>query len=227
MDVSRIESRFIKENHYLGLGFPTQGYLFFRVAGVEPIYYEYDEITSIAADTFRDSARLGRSADNIDNILRVTDCDHMYQVFMGWQPSCVRQYLYYPYETARRNFDLRRVYSKGPFGFVSGFDSPYDCPSPDTELFIPKDVDVGFAWYNESEATVALRIALMVRRLSVEILREGDLIEKIVGGKQPCRLCTAGGVGDSFGYKAPDVLDVDFINLGATRAEIDKAIQGS
>jgi len=224
MDLSRIEPRFIKENHYLGMGFPKQGYLFCRVTGVEPIYYEYDEISTIAADTFRDSARLGKSADNIDNILRVTDCDHMYQVFMGWQPSCVRQYLYYPYETARRNLDERRTYTKAPFGFISGFDSPYDCPSPDTEVFIPKDVDVGWAWWNESEETVTLRLAIFVRRLSVDILRDGDLIEKIIQGKQPCRLVTCGGVGDSFGYRASDVLDVDFINLGAARAEIDKAI---
>jgi hypothetical protein len=44
MDLSRIEPRFIKENHYLGMGFPKQCYLFFMVTGVEPMYFEYDVI---------------------------------------------------------------------------------------------------------------------------------------------------------------------------------------
>lgn len=224
MDVSRIENRFVKENHLVGLGFPTQGYLFMRVTGVESIHYMYDEFGTIAADTQADAARLDRAADSIDNVLRVTDCDHIYQVFMGWQPGCVRQYLYYPYETGRRNMDVRRILSKGDFGFIQGFDSPWDCPSPDTEIFIPKDVDVGFAWYNESEETVTLRISLLIRRLSIDILRDADLIEKILAGKQPCRLVTLGGVGDSFGFKARETLDVDFIELGTTRAKIEEAV---
>jgi hypothetical protein len=224
MDVSRIENRFVRENHLVGLGFPTQGYVFMRVNGVESIYYEYDEFGTIAADTQADAARLGRAADKIDNILRITDCNHMYQLFMGWQPGCVRQYLYFPYETGRRNLDERRILSKGDFGFISGFDSPWDCPSPDTELFIPKDVDVGFAWYNESEETVALRIFMVIRRLGIDILRDADLIEKILAGKQPCRLVTLGGVEASLGYRATSSLDVDFIKLGAARTEIEKAL---
>jgi len=224
MDLSKIQESFVLPNHYLGLRFPTQGYVFYRCEGVEVISYKYEEIGSIAADTQRDAARLGISADNIDNLLRVQDCDHVYQVYIGWKPGCIRQYLYYPYEQARRNLDVRNVYSKAPFGGIEGFDSPYDAPGPDTEIFIPKGVEVGFAWYNRAQAAKTLRLNLLIRKMRVDILRDADLIEKILKGQQRCRFATLGGVEASFEYDAPGVLDVGFVPLSATRAEIEQAL---
>jgi len=226
MDYSKIEPRFVKENHLLGLGFPGQGYVFFRVNSIEPVVYQYDELDEIAADSESTTARLSKSSggDSIDNVLRVMWCDHVYQVFMGWQPGCMRQYLYYPYETARRNLDERRIYSKAPFGFIEGYNTPYDCPSSDTEMFIPYKIDVGFTWYNTSRAAVTPRLQLLVRRLGVDILRDADLVTNILSGKQPCRLVTLGGVGDSYEYPARNYLDVDLVKLGAARAVVEAAL---
>ncbi len=225
MDTSRIENRFLKENQLLGLGFPTQGFIFLRCVGVENIFYEYDESpSSIAADTQEDSSRLGIAAYKIDNLLRVEKCEHVYQVFMGWKPGAIRQYLYYPYDTARRNLDVKAIYNKSPFGYLDGFESPYDSPSPETEIFIPKDIDVGWAWWNPLGASVDVEEHILIRRLEVDIIRDADLIEKILKGQQPCRLVTLGGLGSSFDYKARDVLDVDFVKLGATRSQIDAAV---
>jgi len=224
MDISRISDRFIKENHLVGLGFPAQGYIFYRVNGVETIYYNYDEVGSIAADTQEDVARLGISADNIDNLLRVDQCNHIYQVFMGWQPGAIRQYLSFPYETVRRNIDVRRVKNKGDFGYIDGFDSPWDCPSPDTELLIPYKVDVGFAWYNPLQQAESLEINLVIRRLSADVLRDVDLIDRILKGSQPCRLATLGGVSDSFGYQSVEHLKVDFVGFNFTKDQIQKAV---
>ncbi len=230
--VKRIESRFVKENHLLGLGFPGQGYLFFRCTGVEPIRYKYTEVSSTAgdgvmtADEFVDSARLSSDqiASSVDNVLRITDCLHMYQTFIGWRPGAVRQYLYLPYDTPRRNLDVRSIYSKSPFGYIDGFESPFDCPSPDTELFIPKNLDVGFAWHNPTDATITLELNLLIRRLSVDLIRDVDLISRIISGAQPCRLVTVGGVGSQFSYQSVDIYDIEFVNLGSTREEIQKAV---
>lgn len=224
MDIHRIEPRFIKENQLLGLGFPSQGYVFYRVQGVETIYYNYDEVGSIAADTQEDAARFGIAADSIDNLLRVTSCDHVYQVFMGWKPGAIRQYLYYPYETARRNLDVRRIKTKGAFGYIDGFESPFACPSPDTELFIPYNLDVGFAWYNPLEQAESLIINLCIRRLNCSVLHDADLIGRIQTGSQPCRLTTLGGISDSFDYKARSSLDVDFVKLDDTKETVQKAV---
>lgn len=225
MDTSRIENKFLRENQLLGLGFPTQGYIFARCTAVETISYEYNESPgAVAANTQEDSSRLGIAAYKIDNLLRVEKCEHVYQVFMGWKPSAVRQYLYYPYDTARRNLDVKAIYNKSPFGYIDGFESPYDTPSPETEIFIPKDIDVGFAWWNPLSVSVDVEEHILIRRLEVDIIRDGDLIEKILKGQQPCRLTTLGGLGSSFDYKARDILDVDFVKLGSSRAAIDSAI---
>ena len=225
MDTSNIESRFLKENQLLGLGFPGQGYVFMRCTGVETIFYEYDESPgAVAANTQEDALRLPMSAVSIDNLLRVEQCDHIYQVFMGWKPGAVRQYLYYPYETARRNLDVRRIYTKSPFGYIDGFESPYDRPSPETEMFIPKDIDVAFAWWNPLGVSATVEEHLCIRRLKVDFLREPDLIERILKGTQPCRITTLGGIGDSFDYKAKKLLDVDFVKLGASHDEIEDAV---
>lgn len=225
MDVSNISDRFLKENQLLGLGFPGQGYVFFRCTGLEEVFYEYNESPStVAADTFEDASRLGIAAYKIDNLLRVEKCDHIYQVFMGWKPGAVRQYLYYPYETARRNLDVKRIYTKSPFGYIDGFESPYDKPSMESEIFIPKGVEVAFAWWNPLSAAVTVEEHLLIRRLEVDILRDADLVERIMKGQQPCRITTLGGVGDSFNYPVRDALDIGFVKLGSSRSEIESAV---
>lgn len=226
MDVSKIESKFLKENQLVGLGFPIQGYVFLRCTGVENIIYnDYVESpASIAADTYEDPARLPIAAYNIDNLLKVEDCDHVYQVFMGWSPGAVRQYLYYPMETSRRNLDVKPIYQKSPFGYVEGFDSTKDQPSPDTELFIPQKVDVAFAWWNPLSSAETVSMNILIRRMQVDVIRDADLIDRILKGSQPCRLVSLGGIESSFNYNAKDVFDVDFVKLGAAREEIDQAV---
>jgi hypothetical protein len=141
MDISRIEPKFIKENQLVGLGFPRQGYVFARINGIEDVYYDnYTESPgSVAADTYEDSSRLPISEFSLDNLLRVEQCDHLYQVFM-------------------------------------------------------------------------------------DIIRDSDLVDRILKGSQPCRLVSIGGIGGSMDYNAKGLLDVGFIRLGATRAEIETAV---
>ena len=227
MDTSQIEKRFLKENQLIGLGFPKQGFVFFRVTAVEEIiYHDYEESPgAIAADTFENSARLPISAFSIDNLLRVEKCNHLYQVFMGWQPGAVRQYAYYPYETARRNLDVKTVYTKAPFGYLTGFDSTYDTPSPTTELFIPIDVEVGFGWWNPLSEAVTVELQILIRKLEVDVIRDPELIMRILSGQQPCRLTTIGGVEGSLSYDAPSSLDVNFVKLGSTREEVEAAVR--
>ena len=226
MDISRIEPHFIKENQLVGLGFPAQGYVFFRIEGIEEV--EYDNYTespgAVASDTYEDAARLPIDEYSIDNLLRVEYCDHLYQVFMGWQPGAIRRYLAYPYETLRGSIDVKRVYTKAPFGYIDGFESPPNQPSPKTEMWIPKDIDVGFAWWNPLPSSETVQIDMLIRRLSVSVLRDADLIEKILKGSQPCKLKTLGGIAGSMEYGTKRLLDVDYVQLGATRGEIEAAI---
>jgi hypothetical protein len=228
MDLKRIEPKFLKENQLVGLGFYGKGFIFFRVNGVEFIRYRYSEVPgALTADQFYDSSRLSSSAmgQSIDNILRVLDCDHLYQVFMGWSPGVVQQYLSYPYETTRRNLDVKAIFQKAPFGYIDGYDSPYDCPSPETEIFIPINIDVGFSWYNPGAVTVTPTLNLIIRRLGVEPIDDPQLIQRILTGSQPCRLTTLGGIGSQMNYNVSDYFPVDFIKLDASLAEITAAVK--
>jgi hypothetical protein len=226
MDISRIEPHFIKENQLVGLGFPDQGYVFFRINGIEDVVYDnYTESPgAIAADTYEDAARLPIDEFSIDNLLRVENCDHLYQVFMGWQPGGIRRYLAYPFESLRGSLDVKRVYTKSPFGYIEGFESPPNQPSPKTEMWIPKDIDVGFAWWNPLSASETVQIDILIRRLDVSVIRDSDTVDRILKGTQPCKLKSLGGIAGSMDYGAKRLLDVDFVKLGATRGEIEAAL---
>lgn len=237
MDISRIEHLFLKENFLLALNFPgvqEGGILPLRVLARETIQYKYQAVTetsegarsttgTIAADTQEDSSRLTMSTFNLDNILRVTDCNHVYQVFMGIKPSAIRQYLYYPFEKSRRNLDVKSIFTKSPYGYIDGFESPYEYPSPQTEIWIPKDVDVGFAWHNPLNSAEQIDINLFIVRYLIKVIRDGDTVEGIVKGKTPARIATLGGI-DSFTYDARNIFNADLIKFDATREDIDTAI---
>ncbi len=226
MDISRIEPQFIKENQLVGLGFPDQGYVFFRINGIEEVIYDnYTESPgAIAANTYEDAARLPISEFSIDNLLRVEYCDHLYQVFMGWQPGGIRRYLAYPYESLRGSIDVKRVYTKSPFGYIEGFESPPNQPSPKTELWIPKDIDAGFAWWNPLSTSETVQIDMLIRRLDVSVLRDSDTVERILKGSQPCKLKSIAGISGTMDYDSRRLLDVGYVQLDATRPEIDAAL---
>ncbi|RKY40762.1 MAG: hypothetical protein DRP85_07985 [Candidatus Makaraimicrobium thalassicum] len=226
MDITRIEPRFIKENQLVGLGFPDQGYVFWKVHSIENIFYEnYTESPgTLAAGEFDDPARLPMDAYSIDNLLRVESCDHLYQVFMGWSPGVIRRWTAYPFENTRGNLDVKAVYTKSPFGYIDGYESPSTAASPQSELWIPKDIDVGFAWYNPTNVSEDVMINMLIRRISVRIIRDADLVEKILKGTQPCRLVTLGGISGSIEYRSRQMLDVGMVSLDATRDEIEAAL---
>ncbi len=226
MDISRIEPHFIKENQYVGLNFPNQGYVFWKIEAIEEIPYQgYTESPgTIAANTKKDSARLPMSSDSIDNLLEVKECDHLYQVFMGWSPGVIKRWEAYPYESLRRSLDVKMVTVGGDFGDITGFESPKTKPSPMTELWIPTGIDVGFAWENPSTVSCDVEIDMLIRRIDVRVLRDADLIEKILKGNQPCKLKSLGGIEGTFNYKTRTRLDIGTIFLDATRNEIEAAI---
>ena len=237
MDISRVEHLFLKENYLLALNFPgvqEGGILPLRILAREMIQYKYQAVTetnegartttgTVAADTQEDSSRLTLSTFNLDNVLRVTDCNHVYQVFMGIKPSAIRQYLYYPFEKSRRNLDVKSIFTKSPYGYIDGFESPYNYPSEQTELWIPKDVDVGFAWHNPLNSAEQIDINLFIVRYLIKVMRDADIVEGILKGKTPARVATLGGI-DSFTYDSRNIFNADLIQFDASREQIEAAL---
>ncbi len=237
MDISRIEHLFLKENYLLALNFPgvdEGGILPLRVLARDFIMYKYQAVSitsegarattgTVASDTQVDSARLTLSSFNLDNVLKVTDCNHVYQLFMGIKPSAIRQYLYYPFEKSRRGLDVKSVFSKSPYGYVDGFESPYNFPSEQTEVWIPKDVDVGFAWHNPLNSAEQIDLNLFIIRYLIKVVRDADTVEGILKGRTPARVATLGGI-DSFTYDARNVFNADLISFDADKSTIEEAI---
>lgn len=236
MDTSKINHLFLRDNFLLGLNFTRDGIVPLRVLGREMIVYEYPAISktnegsrtttgTVAADTFVSSSRLTFSEYNIDNALRVLDCNHVYQVFMGIKPSAIRQYLYYPSESSRRGLDVKPIFSKSPYGYLDGFESPYNAPSEQSEIFIPKGIDIGFAWYNPLSVAKQIDLNLLVVKYLVKVVRDGDIVESMIKGKTPARIATVGGItGESLGYNSRIVFNTDLIPFTATREDIEGAI---
>lgn len=235
MDTSRIKDLFLKENFLLALNFSGNGILPLRVMAREMIEYKYQGVSetnegalattgTVAADTYVDSARMSHNTYNIDNILKITDCNHVYQMFTGIKPSAIRQYLYYPFEKSRRNLDMKPIYTKSPFGFIDGFESPYNAPSEQTEVWIPKGIDVGFAWWNPLSSAEQIDVNLLINRYLIKVIRDPDTVEGILKGKTPARIATLGGL-DSLQYDARSIYNADLIPLDSDRAAIEAALK--
>ena len=224
ISTERIEHLFLKENYLLGLYFPGDGLVSFRVLQRESIPYMYDEIGTLTADEWKEHARLGIAAEDIDNALWVGKKNHIYQVFYGIKPSAIKIYLGYPLETPRRNLDVKNVASKEEYGYIDGRKSPYDDPSPETEIFIPYGIDVGFAWHNPLTYAEKVLLFIHVNRYYVNVIRDVDLIEKILARRIECRIATLGGL-ERFEYPIRDTWNVDAVPLDAARADIEAAVR--
>jgi hypothetical protein len=221
---NRINELLLKENFLLGLSFPAIGSVFYRVLGREFITYKYNEIGDVEADEWKDSARLGLSAKNITDVLNIEDCDMIYQMFMGISPSPLKGYLHYPMESMRGNLESTNNYTKSDFGFIDGFESSFDDMSPKSEVWIPKDMKVGWAWHNPTDRTVRAMLNLMIVRYRVNVIRDADLIHRILTGRKECRIATIGGVG-TMEYNVRHVWDINPIPYGATLDEIDSLVR--
>lgn len=235
MDTSRIDHLFLKENYLLGLNFPVAGILPLRVLAREFTYYKYQAVSAtsegarsttgtVAADTIVDTARLTLSTFNLDNVLRVLDCNHVYQVFLGIRPSAIRQYLYYPLEKSTRGLDVKPIFSKSPYGYIDGFESPYNSPSEKTEIWIPKGIDVGFSWHNPLNSAEQIDLNILVVKYLTKVVRDADTVEGVLKGRVPARIATLGGL-EQISYNARSVFNADLMAFDSTRDQIESAIK--
>ncbi len=218
------------ENYLLALNFPDKGIIPFRILTKEQIVYDpyvvkyTSTTTQFPADGWKDSTKIGHPTDtSVDNILGIQTKLHLYQLFYGIRQSDVRAYLSYPVGQTRRSLDTKAVSSKADFGYVDGSMSPYDDPKPVSEVWIPKDLNIGFSWYNRASVPQDITVKWVMNMYGVELIKDVDLVEKMLKRKVECRIATLGGV-TSFIYDTKTVWGVPPIKLTATREEIGKAL---
>jgi hypothetical protein len=247
VDLSRIESKILKENYLVLLGFPStqgRGYVPLRVIGREFYYYEYDPLqegqisAKVAAGAgvngisdlgFVAPSRLGSTflTGKPYNVFYVKDYDQIYQLFMGVAPSALRTYLEAPSSTGQRNLDIDRwAQNRLEFGYVDGYDSPLLHPSPNSEIVVPPEFDFSLGYGNPLPTPVNPLLMFVVNRLQVAVVQDPDLVQRMIDGRVPVAIKTVGGLA-TYTYPAQKVYSVAPIELGSPIDVIEAALGSS
>ena len=225
-----IEDLRLKENWLVALNFPNKGIVPFRVLGVEqnqfsPYLVKYSTTQEeFGPDQWKDAAKIPHPADSsIDNIFEVKQADILYQLFYGIQGVDRRAYLQYPSGKPRRNLSVKAVYMKADYGYIDGRMSPYNDPKPCSEIWVPRNVDIAFSWYNTAPVSQRIITKWIINMYRVQVVRDVDLVDKIINRKIECRIVTLGGI-EQFQYEPSAVWGVNPVTLTDTKKEIAEAL---
>jgi hypothetical protein len=236
--LERIDKVIVKENFNVGLGF-KDGYIFFRVANRElfPLLYDpFAEITNFAGAgnvalptlTYLTAQEFKSDTLASTNIFRIDKTDHMYQLFYGFSPGLCKVFPAYPRETEINQMDEGlHTQAYTIFGFIDGFESPINKPSPRSQLFVPYGPLIGFGFYNPAPYSIKPMFRFIVNRLRVETITDVELIMKILQHKEECTLATVGGIDNPWGTGTQNYVKwygVSPISLLANRAEVVSAV---
>lgn len=220
----------LKENWLVALNFPGMGIVAFRVMAVEqnqfsPYLVKYTDAQEyFEPDQWKDAAKVPHPADvSIDNIFEVKQSDILYQVFYGIRGADNRAYMQYPSGKPRRNLSVKAMYMKADYGYVDGGMSPYNDPKPCSEIWIPRNIDVAFSWYNTAAVRREIITKWVINMYKVELIRDVDLLDKIIKRKIECRITTLGGI-ESFQYDPVAVWGVNPVRFTDDKSEIAAAL---
>jgi len=238
--LERIDKVIVRENHNIGLGF-KDGYVFFRATHRElfPLLYDlFAEISDFAgagatemdAAEYVSAKELKSDTLAATNIFKVDEKDHVYQLFFGVSPSVCRVFPAYPRETEINHLDVGLHTSTYTiFGFIDGFESPVNKPSPRSQIFVPYGPLIGFAFYNYAPYAIKPMMRFIVNRLKVEVIKDPDLIMKILQRRVECTFATIGGIENPWGTSKANYKNwwkVEPVSLLATRDEVASAVRG-
>ena len=235
-DYDKIAPLLLKENHLLGLSY-IEGYIFFRVLNKELVKLYYDpgqeigstsNLLNIPSATFRAKQLFSSQSSslNVNDLLAVSDDFHIYQVFVGIRPSAARLFIA-PEGTDQRELDVGTwgTGSNYRFGYISGYDSPADEPTPQGEFFTPPDIGMQFALQNPLPYTISPTFNFIINRMEVAVIRDSSIIQKILAGIIPARLAPVGGLTPPK-YNRVNTWKVQPITVDATVEEIQRKVAG-
>jgi hypothetical protein len=236
--LERLDAALVRENYNIALGF-KDGYVFYRAIHKELFPFLYDpfaEITNFAgagnidfpSGTYISAKELPSTTLSSTNIFHVKDTTHMYQLFFGISPGIARIFPAYPRETEINQLDEGIHTTAYPlFGFIDGFESPINKPSPRSQIIVPYGPLIGFAFYNPAPYNIKPMLRFIVNRMQVEVITDVDLIMKILRRRAKCTFATAGGLDNIWGPSKSNYRDwwgVDPISLLSNRAQVALAV---
>ena len=243
IDLSRLEGSILKPNYLVLLGFST-GYVPLRVMKRQLVFYMYDPLVEgqISAPVPAGGGATGVSdlgyvaptrlpsqyiSGKPFNVFINTKSDHLYQLYYGISPSGIRVFMNQPAQTGVRNlFEFTWLQSYLAFGYVDGFESPIDQPSPNTEIIVPPNSDFALGYANPLPYPVRPLLQFVVNELQVKTITDVDLIMKMIEGKVPASIKIVGGL-EGMEYDVPAVYGINPIQFDYTPAEVQMALRRS
>jgi hypothetical protein len=243
VNLENVEKRILKENYLLMLGFLDRGYVPLRIKFREEFIYLYDPvaegvIAEVPASTSVDGLRnLGyveavKLGSNLlpgrpINVFAIDRKDRLYQLFYGIAPSWIRVGLSYPAERTQRNLELYSwtASSYPAFGFIDGFKSPLLKPSEKTEMFILPKTDFAFTFINPAPIPAKPLLLFVVNRLIVEVIRDAELVKKMIDRKIESAIRTVAGL-SGIRFDIEETYGIHPIPLSASEDEIKMALKG-
>lgn len=221
----------LKPNQRLILVHPTEGYLPFHVESRVPFVLVYDRILATAGLT---TLAAGGTIDGIqtfDSInrdeLEVKTRNLLYHLFMGIAPTNMRVFIEYPKGSVQRVPDNQNFAPTAKYGYISGWMSHYDDPSPAGEMVLPWGRNTtGWRFWNPTTLAMAQPFLRFVGyTYKVSVIRNVDLVQSILE-ERPGAFASkkvVGGLG-GFPYDAREPYDADWVPFDWDRNEIRKSL---
>ncbi len=153
-----------------------------NVTGLSPFYLDLNtlQLTSI---------------QNVQDMFNLTRSDEVLQVFTGIQPSYVR--FIYKQPTNVKLMDMDNNIASSTSFYQQGYDgfiSPFNNPSPDTEIFVVPGLSFSMVLINTVSIPVNPIINFIINRMRVEKIKDPKILADIKAGKIPAKIVSLGGV---------------------------------
>lgn len=199
MKEEKRDPRLLRTGMFAGLKF-DDGWWFIQTIGRE--YNEVKPVTLLNEDEDRDEIAPGTegvTTDEIEdsqdrNILEPSSSQRnlVFQVLYGIAPSRFQVFELYGRE---RNNAVQDFDSPGdPAAYITGFDSPYNNPSRESELFtINSMAPLRLQAFNPTDTAAEAKLSFHVNKLRYTTVTDKDLMKAMLQGQQPARLQMMGG----------------------------------
>ena len=182
------DAHLLWHDHNLGLRF-SDGWVFFRVDNFEDIptyYWTTSQIPALGTLDYQ------TPKEGNNEIIYTRIGDQIIQTFIGLNHPKLRLFRRIPAgKPVGVHPELSAPTLTGNFGFVEGWQSPFDEPTGMTKMYIPYNIHVEFGFANPEQYQVTPNLAIYMRILKVKPLDpsvESDVqvIKDIVAKKIPC-----------------------------------------
>lgn len=228
MHKNKQEGRTLKTGQYAGLKF-KEGWLFIHVLETEQVELkpwilmnENEERNPIGANTA--GSEDDEIVDAVERELvepRGSEQNLIFQLQIGIAPSRMQVF---PIFGRDKSPNLTGGVEPGekPQVWATGYDSPYNNPSPQAEIFTTNNISsLALQAYNPMDESAQARLSINVNKMKYAVVEDEDLMLSFIQGQQPFRDHSMGlGAQQQDQLRAPSWMQEKFGDVMLSTEEI-------